>query len=152
MILSITLLGFIACRHVYWSFIKAPALLETIKSAESIILAIENYERKNGHPPKILDDLIPEFINSVPKPDGPAEGLWEYWTDDNEHYGKWHNQPKSASAGSWAIGIAVKKDFKVMSFKSFGDYFVYHPSKKHSDSGYGGKLVYEKDGWGYYSE
>jgi len=129
-------------------------LQATIRSARPVIEAIRRYERERRAPPPTLDALVPDFLDALPLPGGPAAGGWEYWADvpgGRVEGGRWHRVRLESSAGGWALGIAVRKDFVPRFPYNLGDYFIYHPSGSYPRSAYGGVLERVGD-WGYYHE
>ena len=147
-LISIILVIIIGAERMRWEYRKRE-LHNTVASAQPIILAIKMYEIENGKPPEALNDLVPLYLSSVPRPAGPSSGDWQYWLHDKPAL-KWRKTYKDPLAGPWALGIAVRKHFRRWPL-DYGDYFVYHPSGQYSKRAYGGS-VEVICGWGYYNE
>ncbi|MEW5883939.1 MAG: hypothetical protein AB1725_06920 [Armatimonadota bacterium] len=154
MVAALVLLVGVCGRREQQASEQREQLQATIRSAAPLIQAIRKYEELRGAPPPSLDALVPEFLDALPQPAGPAEGGWEYWADvpgGRKEGGKWHRVQLEPSAGGWALGIAVRKEFRPRFLYNLGDYFLYHPSGHYPRTAYGGVL--ERVGeWGYYFE
>ena len=117
-------------------------LLKTVASAKPLIAAIRAYEAELKKPPKVLADLVPKYLGTVPPPQGPAEDNWQFWSSENESRGL-------PEGRVWALAIKVKGTKGVL---QFGDYFAYHSDGEYEEHRYGGVLLRRVDGWGYYRE
>ena len=117
-------------------------LRKTVASAKPVIAAIRAYEVDHKKPPKVLEDLVPKYLRTLPQPQGPAEGNWQFWSSENESRGVPEGQ-------DWALAIKVKG---TKGFLQFGDYFAFHPNGEYEETYYGGVLLRRVEGWGYYRE
>lgn len=117
---------------------RATALPVTIKQAQSVMRAIERYNREQGTPPQSLSVLVPKYIQQLPDAGPAAKNGWRYETGDRYE------------EGGWALSIRVRDEYSP-NIMGFGDTFVFHPSGKYPNAAYGGGFMpFGK--WGYYVE
>ena len=105
--------------------------------SQSLINAINAYERDHSAPPGSLDDLVPDYLPAVPSTGMMAYPEYQYYTDDEakEHY----------ADNPWALSV-----FTPGGGINF-DMMLYFPNQNYPDRGYGGGLERVGD-WAYVHE
>ncbi len=105
--------------------------------SQTLIRAIENYERDHSGPPQSLNDLVPDYIPAVPCTGMAAYPEYRYHTGD---------MAKQQYAGnSWVLTV-----FTPSGFLNF-DMMLYFPNQNYPHHGYGGSLEPVGD-WAYVHE
>ena len=61
-----------------WEQEKRPKLVAAAEAAQPIIDALDAHERDHGRYPEELAALVPEYLDSVPKPQAPLLYGWQY--------------------------------------------------------------------------
>ena len=61
-------------------FARSPSQAECRGAAEPVITALRRYKAKHGSFPKALQDLVPEFLDRVPRPPW-GDAPWAYEID-----------------------------------------------------------------------
>lgn len=105
--------------------------------SQTLISAIDKYERDNSGPPQSLDDLVPEYIPAVPSTGMMAYPEFRYHVGDDakEHY----------ADNAWALSV-----FTPSGGINF-DMMLYFPNRNYPEHGYGGWLEPVGD-WAYVHE
>lgn len=108
-----------------------------VQRSQTLIRAIENYERDYSGPPQSLNDLVPDYIPAVPCTGMAAYPEYRYHTGD---------MAKQQYAGnSWVLTV-----FTPSGFLNF-DMMLYFPNQNYPHHGYGGSLEPVGD-WAYVHE
>lgn len=125
-------------RHRLYDYrddIRHGAFINLAKRSQPLITAIKNYEIKHGGPPSKLEQLVPEFLSSI-----PHTGMGAY--PDYEYTGgcgaACHDNP-------WMIEVSTPSGG--INF----DRFFYFPKQNYPKEGYGGVLEKIED-WAYVHE
>lgn len=105
--------------------------------AQPLVAAIERFERERGEPPKALEDLVPEYLPTVPSTGMMAYPKFRYHTGD-EAQRRYENNP-------WALSIFTP------SYVLNWDMMLYLPKQNYPERGYGGSLERIGD-WAYVHE
>lgn len=113
--------------------VRVKVWTEFADAAQPLVEAIAQHQKETGTLPDKVQDLVPQWLDRVPRP--PGGRPIELTQKPDDEYG----QP-------WRIQIDAGK-----TPGSFGDSFVFHPTGDYPRSGYGGLLVKMGD-WGYYYE
>ncbi len=113
--------------------VRAKVWTEFTHAAKPLVEAIARHQEDTGTLPGKVEDLVPRWLDRVPRPPGgrPIELI---------------QKPDDEFGQPWRIRIDAGK-----TPGSFGDWFVFHPTGDYPQSGYGGLLVRMGD-WGYYCE
>ena len=115
--------------------IQMNALAQLAEHSKPLIAAIKNYDRKLGHPPNSLDELVPEFIPKVPTTGIGVSPNYEFESLTNSStYGK----------NPWVLYINHPTGH-LMSFDSF----IYLPLQDYSVLSYG-HVVWRIGDWAYW--
>lgn len=113
--------------------VRTKVWTEFAAAAKPLVEAIARHQEETGTFPDKVQDLVPRWLDRVPRPPGgrPIELI---------------QKPDDEFGQPWRIRIDAGK-----TPGSFGDWFVFHPTGDYPQSGYGGLLVRMGD-WGYYYE
>ena len=57
-----------------------------MSTAQPIIAAVSTFEKKNGHLPAKLEELVPDYLPAIPQPNW-GTNHWIYVPADNPSYG-----------------------------------------------------------------
>ncbi len=101
-----------------------------------LVQAIQRYQQDHGKPPDALEELIPDYIPSVPSTGMPAYKELRYHTGD---------EAKDHEDNPWVLTI-----FCTSGGINF-DQFMYFPRQNYPSQGYGGSLERVRD-WAYVHE
>lgn len=105
--------------------------------SQSLIQAIENFERNNSSPPQSLEDLVPNYLSTIPSTGMMAYPKYRYHVGD---------EAKEKYAGNpWALSV-----FTPSGGINF-DLMLYFPNQNYPTHGYGGTLQPIGD-WTYVHE
>jgi hypothetical protein len=91
---------FVPCEllGIYWGSSGRDEKIERVaERGQPIVDAIKAYEKKNGHPPSSLDELVPDYLDSVPT---TAIGAWP------EFYYRTRN-PNRHEGNEWDLSAIV---------------------------------------------
>lgn len=103
--------------------------------SKPLISAIYIYEKKYGHPPEKLENLVPEFLDKIPETGMKAYPKYEYQIISQD----------TAIADRWKIRISTPT-------VGIGfDEFIYYPSKDYPEKDSSGWYERVED-WAYYHE
>ena len=87
-----------------------------IQRGQPIVEATLRYEKERGHPPATLQELVPDYLPSVP-PTGSGA------------FPKWHYTPRpERPGGRWSLSVhigVILFDFKHLTFDPEGKYLSY---------------------------
>jgi hypothetical protein len=126
---------FVVGDRIGWR-IRRRAFEQLAGRSTSLVAAIVAYGGKNGVPPSDLDDLLPEFLPSVPSTQMNAYPTYKYLAG---------NAAKEWGGNPWVLYVDCG-----MGGLNF-DRFVYLPLQNYPANGYGGSL--ERVGaWAYVHE
>jgi len=107
-----------------------------VKRSQPLILAIGEYNSREGRPPDTLASLVPGFLPGVPETGFGVSGRYIYLVGDGA---------KRYSDNPWALRVSVPS--LPMGF----DQMLYVPKQNYPAFGYGGSLE-RFDGWAYVHE
>lgn len=107
----------------------------TIARGEPLVAAIKEYVTANGHPPKSLDELTPQYIEPIPTTGIGIHPQFHYIVDE----------PKEYDGNPWVLMIVPPS--RPMGFDSI----LYFPLQNYPKSGYGGGIE-RIQSWGYVHE
>ena len=99
-----------------------------------LIKAIEAFTISNSRPPNTLEELVPDFLSSIPQTGMPAYPQWKYVVGDAAE--EWDGNPWVLYMNCYSGGF---------------DKFMYFPKQNYPESGYGGWLERVGD-WAYVHE
>jgi len=102
--------------------------------SHSLVTAIEEYVKNEGHPPAMLQELVPQYLLKVPKTGMPAYPEYNYSTKTN----LWNDNPWVLYVNCTSGGINFDK-------------FMYFPNQNYPEKGYGGSLK-RIEKWAYVYE
>jgi hypothetical protein len=114
--------------------IRIDAFHSLAERSKPLVAAIQSYERKHGHPPDSLKELVPEFIPAVPSTGMGAYPEYRYSSPATNYEGN-----------PWVITV-----FTPSGGINF-DQFFYFPLTNYPKRGYGGWLERVGD-WAYVHE
>jgi hypothetical protein len=117
-------------------FVRMHAFHELAERSTVLVEAIHHYDKDNGHPPKILTELVPRYIREIPK-----TGIGAYPEYDYELV----TDPKKWDENPWVL--YVNTPIGMLNW----DMFLYFPKQNYPQHGYGGYLERIKD-WAYVHE
>ncbi len=116
--------------------VRIYGLHSVAERAQGLIGAIGAYEARYGKPPTSLENLVPEFLPSVPDTGIAAYPKFEYSIGDSE---------AARNGNPWMLYVSTPVT------PLDWDMFVYFPNQNYPSSGYGGTL--ERVGkWAYVHE
>jgi hypothetical protein len=120
--------------------IRHNAFVKLANNSSELIEAIKQYENQQGVAPETLDNLVPDFLPSIPTTDMGAYPTYKYYrcekTDQTEtgcFDNPWYLQVDASPGG--------------INFDSF----IYLPKQNYPDKGYGGSLE-RIENWAYVHE
>lgn len=113
--------------------VRTKVWTEFALAAKPLVEAIARHQEETGTVPEKVEDLVPRWLDRVPRPPGGRTINLIQVIDDE------YGQP-------WRIQIDAGK-----TPGSFGDSFVFHPKGDYPKKGYGGVFVRTGE-WGYYYE
>lgn len=114
--------------------VRMSAFHRLAERSKPLIVAIQAFEQRHGHPPESLQALVPEFIVSVPSTGMKAYPNYEYSTVSTNYY----DNP-------WALVVFTPSG--AINF----DQFMYFPRTNYPEADYGGSLERVGD-WAYVHE
>lgn len=116
--------------------VRMAAFHELAKRSGTLVQAIKTYESKYGSPPASLENLVPEFLPSIPQTGMGAYPEYEY---------KVGEEAQDFAKDAWCLVVYTP-------LAGFNwDIFIYFPSQNYPEQGYGG--VSEKvEDWAYVHE
>ena len=117
--------------------IRMAGMQSFAQRSQSLITAINKYERDHSAPPRTLDDLVPDYIPAVPSTGMMAYPEYRYHTGD-EAKEQYADNPWALSVFTPSGGINFDK-------------MLYFPNHNYPEHGYGGYLVRIGD-WAYVHE
>jgi hypothetical protein len=99
-LVTMALWGVSFCGVLWYSEAKRHSEFEALaEAAQPLIEAIRQYQRDNGHPPRSLGVLVPEYIRVVPKTGHPQYADFEYAVDEGSSWVL--RVPCSTGFGNW---------------------------------------------------
>ncbi len=134
-----------ACWSAYWRLNidvcerSWPRIAERARPVTAAILA---YEKRNGHAPEKLEQLIPEFLQAI-----PDTGVGCHPRFQMDDYGR-------HPGGGWALTVWMGEDHPPMAHLPM---LIYWPTEKYPDawppgtSGSDGWFTPIGNGWAYFS-
>ena len=115
-----------------WRFeICQTNLVRVTGRAQPLVDAITAFQADHGRPPAALDDLVPKYIDRIPKTGIGMYPEFRYWTGRaNQHHGN-----------EWVL--SASPPCVVFGFDSF----YYYPRQNYAEAGFG-----EIGNWGYHRD
>lgn len=118
------------------SKVRRAGLQSFIQRSQSLISAINAYERDHSVPPYSLHDLVPNYVSAVPSTGMMASPDYHYYSGE---------KASDLCAGNpWALSVST------LNAGSF-DKMLYFPDQNYPKRGYGGRLESIED-WAYVHE
>lgn len=120
--------------------IRHNAFVKLANDSSVLIEAIKQYEEQRGVAPETLENLVPDFLPSIPTTGIGAYPIYKYYRcekADQTEKGCFHNP--------WYLQVDTSSG--ILSF----DIFIYLPKQNYPESGYGGNLERIED-WAYVHE
>jgi 4-amino-4-deoxy-L-arabinose transferase-like glycosyltransferase len=119
--------------------IRHKALVQITQNSSELIKAIKNYELSQGNPPEKLEQLVPNFLISV-----PSTGIGAY---PNYKYSRCssNEDERECFGNSWMLTVETPPGG--LNF----DRFLYLPDQNYPQEGYGGTLELIEN-WAYVHE
>lgn len=102
----------------------------------TLVSAIEQFEKEKGGPPRSLEQLVPDYLDTVPSTGMGGYPEYEYVSGD---------QAANCEGNDWVL--LVPAPGPGMNF----DIFMYFPDQNYPETGYGGWLERIR-GWAYVHE
>ena len=87
-----------------------------IQRGKPVVEATLRYEKERGHPPATLQDLVPDYLSSIPSTGSGAFPTWQYTPRAEQPGGRW--------SLSVHLGV-IMFDFKDLLFDPEGNYPSY---------------------------
>lgn len=116
--------------------IRSSAFHDLAERSTPLVSAISQYTDDHGAPPQALNELIPDYLNEIPKTGIMAYSDYRYEVgEDAEHY----------EGNPWVLRV-----FTPSGGINF-DAFMYFPLQNYPDHGYGGSFERVGD-WAYLHE
>lgn len=114
--------------------IRQQGFVALAQRSRPLVSAIRDFENKFARPPDSLEQLVPEFLTSVPDTGIAAYPKYEYMTPDDDSYegNRWILMVNTLSGSGW-------------------DVFLYFPKQNYPSAGYGGTIERIED-WAYVHE
>ncbi len=91
-----------------------------------LVQAIKAFETQKGRPPKMLQELIPDFLSSIPKTGMPTYPTYEYLTASNNELSEYLGEQNA-----WMLYIMTPYG------PFYPDVFLYLPSQNYPEQGSG---------------
>lgn len=114
------------------------------REAEPLVSALHRFNADNGRSPDALDELVPDYINSIPTP-AVGSGLFEYFRREEKGEAPDVDPAETIALWEWCLRLRCSRGFLNW------DVFVYWPSEQYPTSMYGGRV--ERVGrWAYVHE
>ncbi len=103
-----------------WEQEKRPQLVAAAQAAQPIINALNACKRDHGRYPEELAALVPEYLDTVPKPQAPLhDSEWRYGTlDDGAEFYLFAHPPDNY----YGVPIQAPTDAEVLIYESDGRY------------------------------
>lgn len=116
--------------------IRRGAFVQLAERSQPLVTAIHRFESERGRPPQALDELVSQYLATIPGTGMPAYPDYEYVVDTAA-------QPSDPER--WLLSVETPSGG--INF----DCFIYLPSQQYPENGYGGRL--ERIGeWAYVHE
>lgn len=117
--------------------VRTAAMLAFTHRSQPLIAAIQKFERDHSAPPKVLTDLVPDYLPAVPSTGMMAYPNYRYYTDDDSK--------KRYDGNRWVLTV-----FTPGGGINF-DQMLYFPDQNYPQIGHGGSLQRIGD-WAYVHE
>jgi hypothetical protein len=126
--LAVVFIGCFVGGLVWGRFVRQGELERLPSRAQPLVDAITAYETKNGRPPDSLDELVPDYLSSIPDTGVGYDPRFSYFK----------LSPDSYRGNAWGLRGPCPS---AMSF----DYFSYYPRQNYQELG-----LSRIGNWGYF--